>query len=140
MGIRGRSEPQYSGSGEFGLFWDWRHGPLPSNTFNCCVPKPRVAALRRILIGLILGYQRFAPAALRNRCIFAESCSNFVLRAIREKGVRAGAAALILRTRRCRPGYFRLAPSPLYHKIECPVCLADGSIVDIKDLSPRCLI
>ena len=93
--------------------------------------------MRRILIGLILSYQRIAPTALRDRCIFAESCSNFVLRTTREKGVRAGIAAMALRMRRCRPGYFRLPPSPMYPEINAPVRLADGSIVDLADLSPR---
>jgi putative component of membrane protein insertase Oxa1/YidC/SpoIIIJ protein YidD len=93
--------------------------------------------LSRILIGLILAYQRFAPMALRDRCIFAESCSNFVLRAVRENGIRAGMAALILRMRRCRSGYFHLPPSPLYPEIKSPVRLADGSIIDIQELSPR---
>jgi hypothetical protein len=90
-----------------------------------------------MLIGLILAYQRLAPAALRNRCIFAESCSHFVLRMVREHGARAGIAALMLRMRRCRPGYFRLPPSPLYPEIKSPVRLADGSIVDTTELSPR---
>jgi Putative membrane protein insertion efficiency factor len=86
---------------------------------------------------LILGYQRLAPRALRDRCIFMESCSNFVLRATHESGVRGAMAALALRMRRCRPGYFRLPPCALFPDIPTPVRLADGSIVDLSDLSQR---
>jgi hypothetical protein len=93
--------------------------------------------MKFIVVGLILAYQRLAPQALRDRCIFAESCSNFVLRRTREEGVRAGIAALLLRMRRCRPGYFFLPPSPMFLNVSSPVRLADGSVVDVADLSSR---
>jgi hypothetical protein len=93
--------------------------------------------MRALVSALIVGYQRFAPRALRERCIFSESCSNFVLRATREQGLRGGATALALRMRRCRPGYFRLPPSAMYSDIPIPVRLADGAIVDFSELSQR---
>jgi putative component of membrane protein insertase Oxa1/YidC/SpoIIIJ protein YidD len=95
--------------------------------------------MRFILIGLISAYQRVAPRALRDRCIFAESCSNFVLRRAREEGVLAAIAALRLRMRRCRPGYFFLPPSSMLDGLNSPVQLADGSIVEMAELSPRLL-
>ena len=93
--------------------------------------------MRILLIGLILAYRRIAPAALRNRCIFAESCSSFVMRVARESGVRAAFAALRLRTRACRPGYHRLPPSPMYAGMRLPVRLADDSVVEMSSLSSR---
>lgn len=93
--------------------------------------------MRAVIGVLILGYQRLAPRALRDRCIFIESCSNFVLRATRESGARGAMTALALRMRRCRPGYCRLPPCALYPDVPTPVRLADGSIVDLSDLSQR---
>jgi putative component of membrane protein insertase Oxa1/YidC/SpoIIIJ protein YidD len=96
--------------------------------------------MRAVLTNLILAYQRIAPTSLRERCIFAESCSNFVLRKLRDGGVRSGLVALASRARRCRPGYFRLPASDLYPGVDAPVRLADGSIVDRSELSPRVVL
>ena|SRR5208283_1210700 len=93
--------------------------------------------MRLVLVGLILLYQRTAPKALRERCIFSASCSHVVLRRTREGGVRAGLSELVARWKRCRPGYFRLPPSQLYPEIVSPVCLSDGSIVELCLLSSR---
>lgn len=93
--------------------------------------------MRAVVCSCIRAYQRWAPPALRGRCIFGESCSDFVLRAAREQGVRAALAALGSRLRCCRPGYYRLPPSPMYADVPTPVRLADGSIVDLSALSRR---
>jgi putative component of membrane protein insertase Oxa1/YidC/SpoIIIJ protein YidD len=93
--------------------------------------------MKTVLIALIAVYQRVAPKTLRNRCIFAESCSDFVIRNIREYGVSGGFAALLRRMRCCRPGYISLPPSSMYSGINFPVRLADGSIVDRSILSSR---
>jgi putative component of membrane protein insertase Oxa1/YidC/SpoIIIJ protein YidD len=93
--------------------------------------------MRAAISALILAYQRLAPRALRERCIFRESCSNFVLRTARERGAGAAMAAFGLRMRCCRPGYYRLPQSSMYPDIAIPVRLADGSIVDLSGLSHR---
>jgi putative component of membrane protein insertase Oxa1/YidC/SpoIIIJ protein YidD len=93
--------------------------------------------MRALICASIHAYQRLVPQALRGRCIFGESCSNFVMRAARERGSRAAVAALSLRMRRCRPGYHRLPSSPLYADIPTPVRLVDGGIVDVSELSRR---
>jgi Putative membrane protein insertion efficiency factor len=93
--------------------------------------------MRGLVCFAVVAYQRWAPEAVRGQCIFSESCSHFVLRAARERGGRAALAALGLRMRRCRPGYFRLSPSVLFGEIAAPVRLADGSVVDLSELSPR---
>lgn len=114
------------------MFWLRGDAALSPDRFDSRLSQMRAAVSR-----LIISYQRLAPSALRERCIFSESCSNFVLRAVREKGVCSGFAALAIRMRRCRPGYFRLPPSAMYPDIPSPVRLADGSIVDVSDLSQR---
>jgi hypothetical protein len=93
--------------------------------------------VRQILVGLILVYQGIAPRTLRDRCVFLESCSNFAIRKTRERGIRAGVAAIARRMHSCRPGYFRLPPSSIYPDIGSPVRLVDGTIVDMAELSPR---
>jgi hypothetical protein len=93
--------------------------------------------MKYLMVALIRAYQRVAPRTLRERCIFAESCSAFVLRRTREGGAGAGLSALMQRVRRCRPGYFRLPPSPIYPEIQSPVRLADGAIVSRAELSPH---
>jgi hypothetical protein len=93
--------------------------------------------MKLVLTLAILLYQRVAPRMLRSRCIFSESCSNFVLRKTNEEGFRAGITALTLRVKRCRPGYFRLHTSKNYRDLDSAVCLADGSVVDISNLTDR---
>ena len=132
MGIRRGAKSQHHRSGQCGVFWYWRYQPLPANGLPC-----RLSQMRAVLVGAILAYQHTAPVALRQRCIFSESCSNFVLRTTRELGVRKGIGAFALRLRRCRPGYFGLPPSPAYPDLSYPVRLADGSIVDLSELSSR---
>lgn len=57
------------------------------------------------LIWIIDIYRRFAPAWIRNRCIFEESCSAHVRRVAVSEGAAAALGALRLRMARCRPGY-----------------------------------
>src|ERR1039458_8602418 len=94
------------------------HKSLSENAVDGGLSKVRI-----VLVGLIRLYQRMAPEALRGRCIFSESCSNIVMRRTRESGVHAGLSELVIRWRRCRPGYFRLPPSQLYPEIGSPVRL-----------------
>jgi hypothetical protein len=47
--------------------------------------------------------------------------------------------AVAVRIQPCRPGYLLLPRSPLYSDTESPVRLADGSIVEMAELSSRVL-
>jgi putative component of membrane protein insertase Oxa1/YidC/SpoIIIJ protein YidD len=93
--------------------------------------------MKFLLAAMIWVYQRLAPRALRQRCIFRESCSSFVKRVALEDGFRAGIKAFAMRVRCCRPGYHRLPVSPLYPEIREPVRLRDGMIVELATLSPQ---
>ena len=60
-----------------------------------------IVCLKRIVIYLILLYQRFAPERIRTSCVFEPSCSNYMLLAIEKYGVFHGVAKGIRRLLRC---------------------------------------
>ena len=93
--------------------------------------------MRQVLAAMVVTYQRLAPNKIRGRCIFGESCSNFVLRRLREDGAGAGLRAFRERFEQCRPGYFLLPRGALDEAMETPVRLADGSVVEVATLSRR---
>lgn len=62
-----------------------------------------ILRLRDILIWSILMYQRFAPAEVRNRCVFTPTCSQYALQALRRYGVIRGVPKIISRLWRCHP-------------------------------------
>ncbi|MBO8458886.1 MAG: membrane protein insertion efficiency factor YidD [Bacteroidetes bacterium] len=45
------------------------------------------------------------PASKRKKCIFKESCSNYVWRITKEKGLIAGIKAFLFRNKHCCPGF-----------------------------------
>lgn len=50
-------------------------------------------------------YWKLIPKHKRNRCIFSESCSNYVFRITSTQGFIKGLKALHTRFKNCRPGY-----------------------------------
>lgn len=46
------------------------------------------------------------PVQKRRRCLFAQSCSQYVFQTTTENGVLSGIKALYNRWNHCRPGYF----------------------------------
>lgn len=93
--------------------------------------------MSRVIVLLIRIYQIVAPRALRDRCIFEERCSDFVIRSAKENGVIGAFAAFRQRIRTCRPGYLILEPTNDFEGIGNPVVLSDGSVVDRSELSCR---
>lgn len=59
---------------------------------------------RRIAIGLVRIYQHFAPASIRERCMFEPSCSEYMIGVINKYGTFRGIIKGIDRLRRCNPG------------------------------------
>ncbi len=72
------------------------------------------------------------PEGRRRQCLFAESCSRHVYRVASSHGLGAGLRALLLRVRRCRPGW-TILPSDDGRSLR--VRLADGTVVDEHDLA-----
>ncbi len=59
--------------------------------------------LKRILIWLILAYQRFAPDKVRNRCRYEPSCSQYTILSIKKYGVIKGFTKGLKRWHSCKP-------------------------------------
>lgn len=72
--------------------------------------------------------------SLRNRCIFHERCSDYVMRSAKERGFRAGLQAFAERVQKCRPGYVFVE---LSGNAPTLVRLADGSTVLASELIER---
>jgi putative component of membrane protein insertase Oxa1/YidC/SpoIIIJ protein YidD len=58
--------------------------------------------IKRILLWLILVYQRFAPKHIRDACALTPSCSEYMILAIEKYGVFAGVAKGASRLKRCK--------------------------------------
>ncbi|WP_416236422.1 membrane protein insertion efficiency factor YidD [Xanthomarina sp. F2636L] len=62
--------------------------------------------MKYILLFSINCYWFFKPSSLKPRCIYHESCSNYVYRITKYKGFKYGLKAFIKRYHSCRSGYF----------------------------------
>jgi len=58
-------------------------------------------SMRAILLFAIILYQKFAPAEVRNKCVFTPTCSNYSMMALKKYGVLVGCIKTIGRLRRC---------------------------------------
>jgi len=58
--------------------------------------------MKRILICLVHIYQRYAPDAVRNKCRFEPSCSQYMILSLQKYGLWKGLAKGIDRLKRCR--------------------------------------
>lgn len=61
--------------------------------------------MKHLLILLIHSYQLYFSFLFRGKCIYKESCSNYVLRHCREDGAKGGIKSLFHRVKNCKPGY-----------------------------------
>lgn len=58
--------------------------------------------LKRLLITLIILYQKYAPEKIRSACLFKPCCSEYMKQSILKYGVISGTFRGIKRIRRCR--------------------------------------
>ena len=58
---------------------------------------------KNILLLLIFLYQKYAPASVRNACLFTPSCSEYMRISILKHGVWKGLLSGLKRLRRCHP-------------------------------------
>jgi putative component of membrane protein insertase Oxa1/YidC/SpoIIIJ protein YidD len=61
--------------------------------------------MRQFLLLIIKLYWKFIPEKKRRKCLFKESCSNYVFRHTKEHGFLKGLLALKSRIKKCRGGY-----------------------------------
>lgn len=58
---------------------------------------------KSIIICLIRIYQRYAPDTVRNKCRFEPSCSQYMILALEQYGLRKGLQKGLARLKRCTP-------------------------------------
>jgi hypothetical protein len=90
--------------------------------------------VRWALILAIRIYWAVWPARWRRGCLYRESCSRYVYRALEEAGLVEGLRALRERYRTCRPGY-----GIICRYGETWLVLADGSTLSASEASPDAL-
>lgn len=61
--------------------------------------------MKYILLILIKIYWKYVPESKRRRCLFKTSCSNYVYKKAKEKGLFAGLKALLFRIHNCNSNY-----------------------------------
>lgn len=61
--------------------------------------------MKYFLLLIVRLYQTFIPKKFRGKCLFKESCSNYVFRITKENGFRIGLEAFQYRYHNCRPNY-----------------------------------
>ncbi|MGJ8743596.1 membrane protein insertion efficiency factor YidD [Polaribacter sp.] len=61
--------------------------------------------MKYFLIFIIKIYWKTIPVSKRNKCLFKESCSNYVFKITKKEGFIKGFKALIKRINNCKPGY-----------------------------------
>lgn len=59
--------------------------------------------MRRLLMGLVRGYQLLLSPWLGNSCRFEPTCSNYALQALQRHGAAAGSYLALKRIARCHP-------------------------------------
>lgn len=62
------------------------------------------------VICLVRIYQRYAPDAVRRKCRFEPSCSEYMIQAVERYGAFRGVPMGIARLRRCKPGFGGFEP------------------------------
>ena len=88
--------------------------------------------MKWLIIFLIKLYWFLKPKNLRRKCIFHESCSNYVYRITIERGFWTGLNALKKRFRQCRGGYqIYICPEINNFKMH----LHDGNVVSEEEIS-----
>jgi len=88
--------------------------------------------MKFIFMFIIRLYQVFIPKALRGKCLFNESCSNYVYRTTKEDGLKAGIDAFLFRFRNCRSGYYIIDKAD-----KVLLITAKKSVVEESDIDKR---
>lgn len=61
--------------------------------------------MKYLLLMMIKLYWKFIPESKRRKCLFKVSCSNYVYRKTKEKGLVGGLKALLFRIHNCNSKY-----------------------------------
>ena len=90
--------------------------------------------MKYLFLFIIRIYQTLTPKRFRGRCLFKESCSNYVYRIVSEEGFKKGLNALKYRYLNCRPNYYILEDKGKVFLITAKMDLIDESKINKKVL------
>jgi len=90
--------------------------------------------MKYLLLFLIRIYQTLTPKRFRGRCLFKESCSNYVYRIVSQEGLKKGLNALKYRYHNCRPNYYIWEDGGKVFLITAKMDLIDESRINKKVL------
>ena len=88
--------------------------------------------MKFVFMFVIRLYQAFIPKSLRGKCLFKESCSNYVYRKTKEAGLKEGIGAFLFRFRNCRPGYYIIEQAD-----EILLITVENLVVEESDIDER---
>jgi len=88
--------------------------------------------MRFVFMLIIKFYQAFTPKAFRGKCLFKESCSNYVYRITKEVGLKDGINSFLFRLKNCRPGYYMIEEAD-----KILLITVKNWVVEEKDISEK---
>jgi len=88
--------------------------------------------MKCIITLLIKSYWKLIPPSKRKRCLFKESCSNYVYRINKEFGFVMALKSFVIRYRTCREGY----TFHINEKHEYSLQLVDGTLISESEIAP----
>ncbi|QHI37053.1 Putative membrane protein insertion efficiency factor [Kordia antarctica] len=93
--------------------------------------------MKYFLLFIIKSYWLIIPKSKRRKCIFKQSCSNYVYQTATKDGFIAGLYAFKYRYKNCRYGYETFI-NPIDQKVQ--IKLRNNEILDQEDISERFLL
>lgn len=91
--------------------------------------------MKFLFLTIIRLYQAFAPESIRSKCLYKESCSNYVFRITKDIGFKAGINAFIHRIKNCKPGYYIIE-----EKGKLLLITINNEVIEEKDIDERIVI
>lgn len=92
--------------------------------------------MKYFLMGLIKCYWWIIPKSKRKKCIFRESCSQYVYRITLDNGFLQGLQSFLFRYRNCRYGY-EIFKNPVSKEIQ--LMLPNKEVLCEKEIAERLL-
>ena len=86
--------------------------------------------MRLIFLIIIKSYWILIPPKKRKKCLFKESCSNYVYRITKEQGFLKGFTVLVIRIKQCRNGY-----QIFFNDNQIVMKLSDGTLIKEDEIS-----
>lgn len=90
--------------------------------------------MKHLMLFVIKMYWNCIPASKRKKCIFKQSCSNYVFEVTKKEGFKNGLNAFWFRYKNCR-GNFTIFKNPINNKTQ--IILPSQIIIDGEEIAER---